>query len=440
MIYMIRLLWADFFAILLSVLTSPWMQIEKFGLARQKIALKWGSEIRDPGSALLISMWEHLMEPTENLRTVISPDTLPLTNSKLENALIGLKVRRFLQVNTTDFGAGPDTKFAVPPDDELKLNRLDFFPNIIMLFIELSMCTHLSLRNAAVELLYSIMENEFVVNCTTSANNAGNFGRFEKSCIRSIDEIIMVQNRGSHAWRKFFVDSFQDRFSELSEQPTLDGTKSPLERIALAAEDPEATKRESSQMFLRSLLSIPGRSFVKSLDQFSSLCLTVRDLPNDDQHLEERMSAILKLMQPIRNSRPEVYVKYAHQLLQIHISAHNFVEAGLTLKLYSDILVFHTNPRNLALTEAPIPEFGLHDWHTANERKEIVLSRVIELLEQGETWECALAICSELSNYYEKISFDYYKLAAIRNREAGLYERLSQEGNWDTKRFYLPYY
>ncbi|KAJ3127545.1 hypothetical protein HK098_006223 [Nowakowskiella sp. JEL0407] len=397
MIYMIRLLWADFFAILLSVLTSPWMQIEKFGLARQKIALKLGSEIRDSGSALLMSMWEHLMEPTENLRTVISPDTLLLTNSKLENALIGLKVRRFLQVNTTDFGAGPDTKFAVPPDDELKLNRLDFFPNIIMLFIELSMCTHLSLRNAAVELLYSIMENEFVVNCTTSANNAGNFGRFEKSCILSIDEIIMVQNRGSHAWRKFFVDIT-------------------LERIALAAEDPEATKRESSQTFLRSLLSIPGRSFVKLLDQFSSLCLTVRDLPNDDQHLEERMSAILKLMQPIRNSRPEVNIKYAHQLLQIHISAHNFMEARLTLKLYSDILVFHTNLRNLALTEAPIPEFGFHDWHTANERKEI------------------------LSNYYEKISFDYYKLAAIRNREAGLYERLSQEGNWDTKRFYLPYY
>jgi dedicator of cytokinesis protein 3 len=44
-----------------------------------------------------------------------------------------------------------------------------------------------------------------------------------------------------------------------------------------------------------------------------------------------------------RIGRDEIYIKYVHQLVNMHLQAQNYVEAALTLKLHSDLYEWDLN-------------------------------------------------------------------------------------------------
>ena len=70
-----------------------------------------------------------------------------------------------------------------------------------------------------------------------------------------------------------------------------------------------------------------------------------------------------------------MYIRYIKKLYDLHLSAHNYVEAGLTLQLYAQILQWRDCLRKDELDYPQQPE-----W----ERKERVYVQVIECFDRGK--------------------------------------------------------
>ena len=59
-----------------------------------------------------------------------------------------------------------------------------------------------------------------------------------------------------------------------------------------------------------------------------------------DENRDKRMTCTVNLLNFYNDeiNRKEMYVRYIYKLLDLHLGAENYVEAGLTLKLYADML------------------------------------------------------------------------------------------------------
>ncbi|KAJ1548157.1 hypothetical protein HK096_003263, partial [Nowakowskiella sp. JEL0078] len=401
MMFMNRLLWADYLTVLISLLKSSWVQTERFSPLRARLALKLNADVRCAGAKLLRGMWNHLSKL--QVVSLKSGDDVAILG---EASVMGVKMRTLLE-SIEPFGAGIDSSFAMSNDETLGggitagLEPLDFVPGIVASFIELSMCADERVRNTAVELLFSVMEREFMV---TEVQGGGEFARIEKECMSQIDQALMANQVGTHEWRRFFICNLKQRFSAMAVISSVDDPSTSQETLTLV---------EGSERKLRTHLADLGHQFISALDQFMDLCLTVRDLPDEVQHDTERMSAILKLMNFIRGiDRKDVYVKYAHQMSRMHYAAGNYVEAALTLKLHLDL------PDILPNVILPDLKGGPDHPYT----KDMLFELIYSLLKTGKAWERALELIKEKILYHETVTFQYDKVIDLRKRQIELLE------------------
>ncbi|KAI8919215.1 hypothetical protein DFJ77DRAFT_453387 [Powellomyces hirtus] len=148
---LIHRLWDRYFHVLLQLLNSRWLQIERFGPQRSRVAHKLGADVRGEGGEMLRTMWEHL--------------------------------------GSTARG---------------KALQAGFIPSLVGPFLQLTASPHPVLRSAAIELLFNTIEPEF--------EQVGHFGRVELECIERLHRLVTQDNLGDETYRRFIVDALERRF------------------------------------------------------------------------------------------------------------------------------------------------------------------------------------------------------------------------------------
>jgi len=87
-------------------------------------------------------------------------------------------------------------------------------------------------------------------------------------------------------------------------------------------------------------------------------------------------------------------LRYVYKLYDLHLTAENYSEAGVTLKLHADTLGW-TNRTLHADLRYPSQK----EW----ERKESLLVQAADLLEKGKDWERSVPVLRELAEAYVRI-------------------------------------
>ncbi|KAJ7129841.1 C2 domain in Dock180 and Zizimin proteins-domain-containing protein [Mycena crocata] len=255
--------------------------------------------------------------------------------------------------------------------------------------VNLCLSHHDQLRNNAVQMLYSMIVSEY--------HQSQNFDEIENELVTRLDSLFMSDSKGDDISRAFFIGHLRHLFysSEVDEN-------------------------------LRERVSI----FLDSVDLFLELLLSVRALPEGDEYADDRVIATLRLMNFIRRiGRDEIYIKYVHQLVNMHLQSQNYVEAALTLKLHSDLHEWDLNS-----FVGPMEDLGLPQQSQFH-RKETLCLLILDYLGKGKAWESAIEICKELAYQHSEVTFNYGRLSEILRHQAALLEHIVTD-----QRYYSDYY
>ncbi|CAE6510579.1 unnamed protein product [Rhizoctonia solani] len=260
--------------------------------------------------------------------------------------------------------------------------------------LDLCLSHHDQLRNNAVQILYSMIVSEFYVN--------GHFDDIEHRLVNKLDKLYMSDTKGDDISRSFFVGQLRGLFDSSSLDPVL---RSRVEE------------------------------FLDSVNLFLDLLMNVRELPDGDEYQDDRVIATLRLMNYTRKiGRDEMYIKYVHQLVNMHLNSENYVEAALTLKLHADLHEWDLHAFVEALPELDLPR------QSQFARKEVLYLLIIEYLSKGKAWETAVEICRELATQHAEVSFDYRRLAEIMVHQAALLEHIVTDQRYYSEYFRVAFY
>ncbi|KZT56696.1 hypothetical protein CALCODRAFT_483819 [Calocera cornea HHB12733] len=253
---------------------------------------------------------------------------------------------------------------------------------------------HDQLRTAAIEILYSMIVSAFRLE--------GHFNAIENELINTLDKLFMSDVKGDQIARDFFIGHLRSLFDSANVENAL------RDRVA---------------------------DFLESVDLFLELLLNVRELPDGDEYQDDRVIATLRLMNFIRRiGRDEIYIKYVHQLVNMHLQSQNFVEAALTLKLHADLYDW-----DLATIVDPMPELNL-PRQTQFDRKETLSLLVLDYLGKGKAWEIGVEICKELATQHGEVTFNYHKLSEILMHQATLLDRIVNDQRYYPEYFRVGFY
>ncbi|CAO3611450.1 unnamed protein product [Cunninghamella blakesleeana] len=174
-----------------------------------------------------------------------------------------------------------------------------------------------------------------------------------------------------------------------------------------------------------------GDTIVDSLSNLIELLLQIRSLPQDDiEFTDERINATLKLMKFVQVfERQDIYVKYVHELVNLHLISNNYVEAALTLRFHADLLEWDPYGE----VEA-IPELGFAT-ESPFSRKQSIYETMINYLDKGTAWEICIDLSKELAHHYAVTVVDYHKCSKILQRMATFTENIVKK-----ERFYCEYF
>ncbi|KAF7315306.1 hypothetical protein MIND_00045100 [Mycena indigotica] len=253
--------------------------------------------------------------------------------------------------------------------------------------VNLCLSHHDQLRNNAVQMLYSMIVSEY--------HQSQNFDDIENELVTRLDSLFMSDSKGDDISRAFFIGHLRHLFYSTEVD---DGLR---ERVSV---------------------------FLDSVDLFLELLLSLRALPEGDEYADDRVIATLRLMNFIRRiGRDEIYIKYVHQLVNMHLQSQNYVEAALTLKLHSDLHEWDLNS-----FVGPMEDLGLPQQSHFHRKETLYLTNHTG---KGKAWESAIDICKELAFQHAEVTFNYGRLAEILRHQAALLEHIVTD-----QRYYPDYY
>ncbi|KAF7376035.1 hypothetical protein MSAN_00018300 [Mycena sanguinolenta] len=255
--------------------------------------------------------------------------------------------------------------------------------------VNLCLSHHDQVRNNAVQMLFSMIVSEY--------HQSQNFDEIETELVTRLDSLFMSDSKGDDISRAFFIGHLRHLFYSADVDENL------RERVSV---------------------------FLDSVDLFLELLLSVRALPEGDEYADDRVIATLRLMNFIRRiGRDEIYIKYVHQLVNMHLQSQNYVEAALTLKLHSDLHEWDLNS-----FVGPMEDLGLPQQSQFH-RKETLCLLILDYLGKGKAWENAIEICKELAFQHSEVTFNYARLSEILRHQAALLEHIVTD-----QRYYSDYY
>jgi hypothetical protein len=164
--------------------------------------------------------------------------------------------------------------------------------------------------------------------------------------------------------------------------------------------------------------------FLNEIVQLHELLCSMARFPCTVEYEDDRASACLRLMAYLlKTNRKDLYVRYVHTLVDLHKRLKNDVEAANSLMLHVKNLDWDNQKEleELQLADMTLPR------EKECERKERLMSKVIEYLDNGNEWERVLELSEEMRlQYYQK----YYMIERIRNtltNEAELWRRINNQ-------------
>ncbi|KAH9176763.1 C2 domain in Dock180 and Zizimin proteins-domain-containing protein [Lactarius sanguifluus] len=253
---------------------------------------------------------------------------------------------------------------------------------------------HDFLRNTAVRILYGMIVSQY--------QEHQHFDDIEHELISKLDSLFMTDSKADDLSRTFFISHLRHLF-------------------------------ESSNVVER--LRERVSSFLDSVDLFLEMLLSVRALPEGEEFSDDRVIATLRLMNFIRRiGRNEIYIKYVHQLVDMHLQSQNYVEAALTLKLHADLHEWDLN----SFVE-PMEDLGLPQQSQFH-RKETLHLLILDYLGKGKAWESAIEICKELAYQHSEVTFNYGRLAEIMRHQAALLEHIITNQRYYPDYFRVAFY
>ncbi|KIM29799.1 hypothetical protein M408DRAFT_328621 [Serendipita vermifera MAFF 305830] len=260
--------------------------------------------------------------------------------------------------------------------------------------LDLCLSHHDQLRNNAVNILYSMIVSEYHLS--------EHFNDIETELVNKLDSLFMSESKSDDISRAFFISQLRALFesSDVEEQ-------------------------------LRQRVS----DFLDSVDLFLELLMNVRELPEGDEFQDDRVIATLRLMNFIRRiGRDEIYIKYVHQLVNMHLQSQNYVEAALTLKLHADLYDWDLNSFVSPMTDLDLPQQS----HFV--RKETLCLLILDYLGKGKAWESAVEICKELAYQHMEVTFNYHRLSEILLHQATLLEHIVTDQRYYSEYFRVAFY
>ncbi|THH28531.1 hypothetical protein EUX98_g5658 [Antrodiella citrinella] len=263
--------------------------------------------------------------------------------------------------------------------------------------VNLCLSHHDQLRYNAVHILYCMIVSDFHVS--------GHFDNIENELVSKLDTLFMSDSRGDEVTRisrAFFIGNLRQLF--------------------------EASEIDAE---LRTRVT----NFLDAVEIFLELLLNVRALPEGEEFADDRVIATLRLMNFIRRiGRDEIYIKYVHQLVNMHLQSQNYVEAALTLKLHADLHEWDLNT-----FAPPMEDLGLPQQSQFH-RKETLCLLILDYLGKGKAWESAIDICKELAYQHAEVTFNYARLAEILRHQAALLEHIVTDQRYYSDYFKVAFY
>lgn len=161
-----------------------------------------------------------------------------------------------------------------------------------------------------------------------------------------------------------------------------------------------------------------GFQIINSMTKLMVYLLDYRQSLTSPDNFNWQMACLVNLLDFYKNEhdRPNLYAKYIFKLCQIHIDNCNHVEAGMTLKLYSDRLEWCN--RSLPPLEDYRPEEP--EW----KRKEVIYHKIIDHFDKGKCWEEAIDLSKGLAAFYENWLVDFALLSDTFKKLAGFFDNI----------------
>lgn len=258
-------------------------------------------------------------------------------------------------------------------------HQVHFIPLLVEPVVNLCLSHHDELRSYAVQVLATMITSEW--------HASGNFKAIEAEMIDKLDVLFANDTKGDEISRSFFIGQLRSAF---------DG--------------PEVDEKLQEQVAI----------CLGSVSRFLDLSLSVRNLPAEEGYQDERIAGTLKLLGFLRQAnRVSAFSSHVLRLVNLHLKAQDYVEAALTLKLYSDL-----HSWDLDSFVDPMPSLCLpRQSHFA--RRETLYMLILDYLGKGQAWEISIDICRELVEQYEYRAIDYSTLSDVLAYQASLYRKIA---------------
>ncbi|ORZ19610.1 hypothetical protein BCR42DRAFT_348262 [Absidia repens] len=422
---MVRL-WRVVFMTVVRVLASPSLEVETFLPQEQRAVWKLAGNIRGgEGTEMLERLWD-LTGPRQRPSTLAQEDVRQRQESK------DLKMKPQLldyfdhhnkpeyEVNAADNtdddidedmdgGSTPgpsgdgenadtstsDKETALPTDEDVSQIHLESMPVLLRPLCSASLTLHDKLRSTTVGIIADLI--------TTHIPKANDAVTGQNLMIGTIDKLVMNNGKGSDEIRVKWVAELQQAF-----------------QLRLTT--------DSERVW--------GQKVVDSLANLMELLLQIRSLPIDSvEFMDERINATLKLMKFIQVcERQEIYVKYVHQLVDLHLHNSNFVEAALTLRFHSDLLKWDPYDEVDA-----IPELG-YIVESSFSRKKGLYETMIAYLDKGTAWELCIDLCQEIGGEYALTVVNYPLCSGVLRQTAEFMEKIVTKERYYSEYFRVGFY
>ncbi|BFZ08853.1 hypothetical protein BsWGS_11892 [Bradybaena similaris] len=254
--------------------------------------------------------------------------------------------------------------------NQLGSNKQHFMLELIGPFLKVTMVPQSELRKATIPIFFDIIHCEYQLN--------QHLRRVENRIVQEMDWLVLEHN-GDVEYKQQFQSILLDKVQT----------------------EPE--------------LQEEGKRFVFSVTDLLERLLDYREIMDREEQRDTKMQCTFNILNFYKDSRRDMYIRYISRLYELHFSASNFVEAGLTLRLYAQLLTW---------SKVMHPEEMAYPLQTEAERKEELFSRIMDCFDKGKAWEYGIPLCKELAEYYEK-TFQYRKLGQILQKQASfLYQIL----------------
>ncbi|KAL7418467.1 Deoxycytidine kinase 1 [Cryptotrichosporon argae] len=273
------------------------------------------------------------------------------------------------------------------------------FISLADVVLTLCMSTHDRLCETAVEVLFSMIYAEYMID--------NKFTSIETIIFSKLDSLFTRSAPTSEsAMRAYFVAQLRGVFE------------------AAPHVDPAFTQRVSG--------------FLDAVELFIDLLMAVRDLPETPEWKDERASATVRLMDFFKRiNRIDLYIRFIHVLVAINLEGRDWLGAGLALKLHADLYEWTLDGERL-------PDFIEGNLElpaqTQFERKEALLYHALDYLAEAEAYEFAVTICQELVLEHQRLTYDVARISELLAHQARLWERMGTSSRTKPDYFRVAYY